>query len=196
MLAESFWKEGAAASGFRQREPTVGAAASEETEVRVAIDGTHLYVGVLARVSRPDGVIARILQRDQTVRFTEFETGLRYRGEDVVAILLDPFHDRRSGDVFVTNPNGPEFEALLSDDGQRANVDWRGVYRVASHRSGEGWSTEFAIPLRSLRYPADSGAVWGFNALRYIARKNEETVWTSWGRDPDGFHRVSTRATW
>ncbi len=191
-LSEPFWKEAPAATGFRQREPLPGELATEETEVRVAIDGTTLFLGVLARDSRPAGVIARILQRDQTVRISDFEPGLRYRGEDVVAVLLDPFHDRRSAYVFITNPNGAEFEGLLTNDGQQMNVDWRGVYRVASHRSPEGWSTEFAIPLRSIRYPADSTAVWGFNALRFIARKNEETVWTSWGRDPEGFHRVSS----
>ncbi len=191
-LSEPFWKEAPVATGFRQREPVVGQPASEETEVRVAIDRTTLYVGILARDSRPDQVIARIVQRDQAVQVSEFQPGLHYRGEDVVAILLDPFHDRRSAYVFVTNPNGAEFDALISNDGREMNVDWRGVYRVASHRSEEGWSTEFAIPLRSLRYPSDSGAVWGFNALRYIARKNEETLWTSWGRDPDGFHRVSS----
>ena len=190
-LTESFWQTGATASNFRQREPAVGQPATEATEVRVAIDGTTIYVGILARDSRPDQVIARVLQRDQVVRASDFEPGLRYKGEDVVAILLDPFHDRRSAYVFATNANGAEFDALVSNDGREINTDWRGVWRVASRRTPEGWSAEFAIPLRSIRYPSDSAAIWGFNVVRYQARTNEETVWTSWGRDPEGFHRVS-----
>ncbi len=189
-LTEPFWSTVPAATGFRQREPAVGQPATEPTEVRVAFDGTTIYVGVLARDSRPDQVIARVLQRDQVVRVSELEPGLRFKGEDVVAILLDPFHDRRSAYLFATNANGAEFDGLISNDGREINADWRGVWKVASHRSAEGWSTEFAIPLRSIRYPSDSTAVWGFNVTRYRAATNEETVWTSWGRDPEGFHRV------
>jgi hypothetical protein len=190
-LDEPFWKSAPAAANFRQREPVLGAAASEQTEVRIAIDGHAIYVAVLARDSRPDQLVARILQRDQVVRVSEFESSLRYRGDDVVAILLDPLHDRRSAYVFATNPNGAEFDALVSNDGKEMNADWRGVFQVASRRSTEGWTAEFAIPLRTLRYPADSTAVWGFNVVRYLARANEESLWTSWGRDPEGFHRVS-----
>ncbi len=191
LLTEPFWHSVPAATDFRQREPAVGQPATETTEVRVVIDGATVYVGVLARDSRPDEVIARILQRDQLVRVSDFESGLRFKGDDVVAILLDPMHDRRSAYVFATNANGAEFDALVSNDGQDMNADWRGVWQVAASRTAEGWSAEFAIPLRSIRYPADSAAIWGFNVGRYQARINEESLWTSWGRDPEGFHRVS-----
>ncbi len=190
-LTEPFWQSVPAATDFRQREPAVGQPATGTTVVRVVIDGTTVYVGILARDSQPEKVIARILQRDQVVRVSDFQPGLQYRGDDVVAILLDPMHDRRSAYLFATNANGAEFDALVSNDGQETNADWRGVWQVASSRTAEGWSVEFAIPLRSIRYPADSAAIWGFNVVRYQARTNEETGWTSWGRDPEGFHRVN-----
>ena len=190
-LTEPFWQAVPAATDFRQREPAIGQPATEATEVRVVIDGATVYIGILARDSRPDQVIARILQRDQVVRVSDFEPGLHYQGDDVVAILLDPMHDRRSAYVFATNANGAEFDALVSNDGQATNADWRGVWQVAASRTAEGWSAEFAIPLRSIRYPSDSAAIWGFNVVRYQARSNEESLWTSWGRDPEGFHRVS-----
>jgi hypothetical protein len=189
-LDEAAWRGASPADGFRQREPDVGQSATEPTEVRVAHDGATLYVGVLARSSQPDGVVARILQRDRIAR-VGFEPGLRFLGDDVIAILVDPFHDRRSAYVFATNPNGAELDALISNDGQETNLDWRGVFRVAAARSDDGWSAEFAIPLRSLRYPAAPGAVWGFNVVRFTARTNEESLWTSWSRDNEGFERVS-----
>ena len=158
----------------------------------MALDGGTLYVGIIAHDSHPDQIVARVLQRDQVAQVNDFMPGLRPRGEDMVAILLDPFHDRRSAYLFATNPNGAEFDALVSNDGKETNINWRGVFQVASQRSSEGWSTEFAIPLRSIRYPANSAAIWGFNVLRYEARLNEESLWTSWGRDPEGFHRVSS----
>ena len=53
--------------------------------------------------------------------------GLRFTGDDAITILLDPFHDHRSGMVFATNPNGAEFEALITDEGSELSIDWRGV---------------------------------------------------------------------
>jgi hypothetical protein len=87
------------------------------------------------------------LQRDRILSAESFRGGFRPAGDDAVAILLDPFHDRRAAFVFATNPNGAEFDALLSNDGEEANVDWRAVWRVATARGPDGWSAEFEIPL-------------------------------------------------
>ncbi|NIQ98884.1 MAG: hypothetical protein GTN78_01585, partial [Gemmatimonadales bacterium] len=127
-------------------------AATEVTEVRVVYDESTLYVGVLARDSGPETVIARILQRDRLMEVSPFDNLPRFAGDDAVAILLDPFHDHRNAVVFATNPNGAEFEALITDEGREFNVDWRAVWEVRARRTREGWSAEFAIPFRTLRY--------------------------------------------
>jgi hypothetical protein len=191
LLDEAAWGGVAAATEFRQREPTEGAAATEGTEVRVVFDETTLYIGVLARHNDSDGVIARILQRDRVMRASAFENEPQFAGDDAVAILLDPFHDHRNAVVLATNPNGAEFDALLTDEGREFNVDWRGVWEVAAQRTDEGWSAEFAIPFRSLRFPSDSDQPWGFNVYRVIRGKNEEVLWSSWSRANEGFARVS-----
>lgn len=192
ILDEEAWQVARAAAGFRQREPIEGADASEPTEVRVIYDGTTLYVGVLAYDAQPDRVIARVLQRDRIMAAEQFTLRPRFTGDDAVAILLDPFHDHRNAVIFATNPNGAEFDALLADEGREFNVDWRGVWRVSARRTAEGWSAEFAIPFRSLRYPnTDADEPWGFNVYRVIRRKNEEVLWSAWSRENEGFHRVS-----
>ncbi len=53
VLDEAVWQQAPVANNFRQREPIEGAPATEETEVRVAYDGSTLYIGVLARDDRP-----------------------------------------------------------------------------------------------------------------------------------------------
>jgi hypothetical protein len=190
LVDEAVWLQAEVAGGFRQREPIEGALASEATEVRVVYDTATLYVGVVARTSRPDAVVARILERDAVMR-VGFD-GLQFAGDDAVAILLDPFHDHRSGVVFATNPHGAEFDALITDEGREYNVDWRGVWQVAARRTPEGWSAEFAIPFRSLRFPADSKTgTWGFNVCRMIRSKNEEVLLSAWGRANEGLRRVS-----
>ncbi len=191
LLDEAVWQSAPSASGFRQQEPIEGAAATERTEVKVVYDATTLYVGIMAYDSNPDAVIARVLQRDRVMRGAEFGR-FQFTSDDGVAILFDTFHDHRNAMIFATNPNGAEFDAILSDEGREVNVDWRGVWRVAALRTADGWSAEFAIPFRTLRYPASDGeATWGFNVFRSIRRKNEEVLWSSWSRNNEGFHRVS-----
>jgi hypothetical protein len=191
-LDEPFWARAPVATGLRQREPFEGMAATEVTEVRVVYDDQNIYVGVLARDSRSDAVIARILQRDRVMETHPFEGGPQFAGDDAVAILLDTFHDHRNAVVFATNPNGAEFEALITDEGREFNIDWRGVWEVRTRRTADGWCAEFAIPFRTLRYPrgAEDGT-WGFNVYRIIRRKNEEVLWSGWSRANEGFHRVS-----
>jgi len=187
-LDEPAWALAPKVTGFRQREPLEGAAASEDTEVRVLFDHDTLYVGVLARDRDPRKIIARLLERDRLMR--PGDGRYRVAGDDAVFLLLDPFRDRRNAFVFGTNANGAEYDALIADESESFNSDWRAVWRVAAARVSAGWSAEFAIPFRSLRYPA-SGGPWGFNVYRVQRRKNEETLWSGWSRQDGGFHRVS-----
>jgi len=189
LLAEEFWQQTAIIRDLRQQEPDEGAPATEATEVRIAFDDKNLYVAVMAFDREPDRVVSRILARDQIM---EVHHDFQFAGDDAVAILFDTFHDSRNAFVFATNPNGAEFEALITDEGAEINVDWRAVWQVAATRNAEGWSAEFAIPFRTLRYPkGGQGDPWGFNVYRTIRRKNELVLWQSWSRDNEGFQRVS-----
>lgn len=189
-ITEEFWASAQVMSDFKQQEPDEGATATEKTEIRVAVDEENLYVAVIAFDREPDRIVSRILARD---RIMENHHGdFQFTGDDAVAILFDTFHDSRNAFVFATNPNGAEFEALITDEAGELNIDWRAVWEVAATRNAEGWSAEFAIPLRTLRYPeAIEGGVWGFNVIRTIRRKNELALWQSWSRDNEGFQRVS-----
>ncbi len=190
---ELFWERVPAITDFLQQNPNESDPATEMTEVRVVYDDEALYVSVRAFHSRPDQVVSRIMQRDQILEEDPFGQGeLLQAGDDVFAILLDPFHDHRNGVVFATNPNGAEFEALITDEGSSVNIDWRGVWEVAGTRTPDGWSAEFAIPWRTLRYPDASGEEpWGINFFRGIRSKNEQVYWRSWEREGGGLQRVS-----
>jgi len=191
VLDEPAWATAEPAGGFRQRDPHEGEAATEATEVRVLFDRDTLYVGVVALDREPDGVIARILERDR-IMTQGLDNTARFAGDDVVAVTLDPFLDHRNAFLFATNPNGAEFEALVTDESPTLNLDWQTVWRVAARRTGRGWTAEFAIPFRSLRYPrANREQVWGLDVERIIRRRNEDTLWSAWSRAEGGLNRVS-----
>jgi hypothetical protein len=191
LLDEPAWSVAEPATGFRQMEPREGEPATEPTEVIVLYDAKTLFVGVRALDREPDRILARILERDRVIR-AGLDSRARFAEDDAVALVFDTFHDHRNAFIFATNPNGAEFDGLITDERSSYNIHWRGVWEVAARRTLEGWSAEFAIPFRSLRYPPDPGEqTWGFNVERMIRRKNEQTLWSAWTRGEGGLHRVS-----
>ena len=96
--------------------------------------------------------------------------------DDRIEILLDTFRDQRSAFYFATNPAGALVDGLTFANGQ-LNTDWDTVWDVQTSRGAGGWVAEFAIPFKSLSFPAD-GRTWGFNVSRTIYRKLEDIRWT------------------
>jgi len=188
-LDEAFWRDAVPLGSFRQREPREGEPATEETEVRIAYDADNLLLAVDARDTHPAGPVARILERDRLL-VPGMPSGLDYAGDDVVVIVLDPSHDHRNAVILATNPNGAEFDALVTDEGREINTSWRGNWQVAARRTATGWSAEFRIPFRTLRATGTDG-VWGLNVARLIRRENEEVLWTGWRRGTEGLLRIS-----
>ena len=70
------------------------------------------------------------------------------------------------------------------------NQNWDGVWQVRTAISEIGWSAEFAIPFRTLRFPAGPAQTWGVNFQRNIRRRNETSYWAPLPRQFDLF-RVS-----
>ncbi len=75
-----------------------------------------------------------------------------------MAIVLDPFQDRRNAFIFATNANGAKYDGLITDESPGFNSEWRGIWEVGARKTAEGWVAEFAIPFRTLRYGAGEGA--------------------------------------
>jgi len=168
-LDEPAWAGADSIDDFRQREPREGAPATERTTVRVLRAGNALYIGVRAHDTAPRAVLSTQLRRDADLTV-----------DDYVTVLLDGFRDRRGAFLFRTNPRGARWDAqLVGFDNPDEN--WNGVWDVATTRDAQGWSAEFRIPLATLRFRPGASS-FGFNIERFIRRKNEQTLWRSWGR--------------
>src|SRR6266496_4541514 len=164
------WASADSISDFRQREPSVGAPASERTVVKVLRDATALYVAVRSYDADMRHVRASELRRDADLS-----------SDDNVQLLIDSFDDRRGAFVFGTNPNGAMWDAQLVGI-DNLNQDWNGLWDVVVTRDSAGWTAEFRIPFRTLRFHRGDDLRFGFNVRRFIRRKNEQDLWRSWGR--------------
>src|SRR2546428_212077 len=164
------WAGADSITEFRQREPSAGAPASERTVVKVLRDAAALYVAVRAY----DGDMRR-------VRASELRRDADLSSDDNVQLLIDSFHDRRGAFVFGTNPNGAMWDAQLVGI-DNLNQNWNGIWDVVVTQDSAGWSAEFRIPFRTLRFHRGGDLRFGFNVRRFIRRKNEQDLWRSWGR--------------
>jgi len=164
-LSEAIWHSAPKIGELIQRQPYEGEPASERTEVTLLRDDDNLYIGVVAYDSEPARAIGTQMARD---------AGLN--ADDRIEILLDTFRDQRSAFYFATNPAGALVDGLAFSNGQ-LNTDWDAIWQVRTSRTDEGWVAEFAIPFKSLSFPAGQDA-WGFNVSRTIYRKLEEDRWS------------------
>ena len=127
--------------GFIQQEPREGALASENTQVWVFFDERNIYVSARCFDSHPEREVVTELRRDQN-NITQNES---------FTIVFDTFLDRRNGLFFQTTPLGALRDQAIVDD--VLNSNWNTVWDVRTSRFEGGWSAEFAIPFKSLRYP-------------------------------------------
>ena len=74
--------------------------------------------------------------------------------DDRIEILLDTFRDQRSAFYFATNPAGALVDGLIANG--QLNTEWDAIWDVRTRRTAEGWVAEFAIPFKSLSFPADA----------------------------------------
>ncbi len=167
VLDEDAWKIAVPATGFIQSDPLEGQPATEITEVRVAYDAEFLYIGALCHDSDPSGIMINEIRKD-----------FGGRDQDTLEILLDTFADRRNGFVFTTNPEGAKADTQIANEGREVNANWDAVWWVQARRTSEGWTAEFKIPFKTLRFQAGDAHVWGINFARRMRRKNEMSYWS------------------
>ena len=173
-------------SDFIQQVPREGELATEQTEVWVFFDDDTLYVAARCWDSQPERMVANEMRRDSNALVQN----------ENFSVVLDTFHDRRNGYAFQTNPLGALRDQIFTNEGN-FNNDWNTVWNPRSARFADGWTTEIAIPFKSLRYTGSGPQVWGINLRRIVRWKNEwstlAAVPASYG--PSGMYKVSSAAT-
>ena len=192
VLGDGAWSAVSPATGFWQIQPDDGQAATQRTEVYVGFTDTSLHIGVVAYDDDPDGIIVTDSRRDSDLDNT-----------DAFLVIIDGLLDRQNGFVFGTNAAGIEYDGQVIKEATGSggtfgdggfNKSWDGTWRVQSKIGDFGWSAEFEIPFRTLRFGSDEKQDWGINFQRNIRRNNEVAFWAPLERNRN-LYRVSEAGT-
>ncbi|MCU0256525.1 MAG: carbohydrate binding family 9 domain-containing protein [Vicinamibacterales bacterium] len=163
-LTEDAWQAARVIEGFKQREPREGEDASFPTEVRLLVDASAVYVGVVMADPEPGRIVGHLTRRDE------------HSPSDWVRVFIDSFNDRRTAYEFAVNPVGVKQDRYWFNDGDN-DRGWDAVWDVATRRTERGWQAEFRIPFSQLRFPRQHDGRMGFAVMREIARLNEVNTW-------------------
>jgi hypothetical protein len=166
---DAAWKVAPPMTGFRQFDPGEDVDPSFRTETRVVYDDVYLYVLVRAYDPHPDSIVSLLSRRDVKT------------ASDQIKVMIDAFHDQRTGLEFEINPAGVKLDYAIYSD-LTEDITWDGVWDGAAQIDAKGWVAEFRIPFSQLRFHASDVNEFGFGVWREIARLSERDAWPVYRR--------------
>jgi Domain of unknown function (DUF5916)/Carbohydrate family 9 binding domain-like len=167
------WRTAQAIGAFRQFDPVEDGAPKFRTEAKVAYDERNLYVFVRMYDPHPDSIVSLLSRRDVKTP------------SDQVKVMIDSYHDRRTGYELAVNPAGVKRDYYTFNDSEE-DASWDAVWDVATRIDSLGWTAEYRIPLSQLRYADAPEHTFGFSVVRDIARFNERDSWPVYRRSRAG----------
>ncbi|MEO5567586.1 MAG: DUF5916 domain-containing protein [Gemmatimonadaceae bacterium] len=170
---DAVWQTATVIDGFRTFSPVQNGEPRFRTVAKVAYDEKNLYVFARMYDPHPDSIVNLLSRRD--VRTSS----------DWIKVMLDPYHDRRSGFEFAVNPGGVKRDYAIINDGEE-DQSWDAIWEVGTAIDSLGWVAEFRIPLNQLRYQNASDHTFGIMIWRDVARHNERYSWPNYDRSSSG----------
>src|SRR6266566_2820506 len=161
---DEVWRLAPPITQFREFQPKEDGDPRFATEAKVAYDDRYLYVFIRAFDPHPDSILKLLARRDVRA------------ATDQLKIMIDSYHDRRSGYEFAVNPAGVKRDYAIYNDQQEDDA-WDAAWEVATAVDSLGWAAEFRIPLSQLRYVPRGTNTFGFGVWRDIQRYPERVSW-------------------
>jgi hypothetical protein len=171
---DAIWAAAPAVGEFREARPSEGADPRQRTEFRVAYDPHNLYLFVRAFDTHPDSIVRLLSRRDDQT------------ASDQIIVMIDSYHDRRTGYEFVVNPAGVKADYAIYNDGQEDGA-WDGVWDVVTRVDSLGWTAEYRIPFSQLRFAASESVTFGFLVWRNLQRHTANYTWPLYRPTQSGF---------
>jgi hypothetical protein len=168
------WQNAQVIDQFLQYQPKKGAETRFKTEVRITYDDKYIYVLGRMYDPAPDSIVSLLSRRD-----------VRTASEQL-KIVIDSYHDRRTGFEFCVNPAGVKRDYYVYDDNNE-DPTWDGIWDVATKIDSLGWVAEFRIPFSQLRFANSADHTFGLLVVRDVARTSERISWPLYDNDKQGY---------
>jgi len=163
-LDESIWESAEWATNFIEVDPDENTDPSEQTKFKILYDQKNLYIALKALDSEPETITNRLSRRDGFVG-------------DRINVLIDSYHDLRTGFLFTVTAAGVRGDEFITDNGDNIDSSWNPIWSTKALIDDEGWTAEMKIPLSQLRFSNDPDQVWGLNIARNYFKNNELSAW-------------------
>lgn len=167
-LNESDWKNAKIINDFFRREPRQGDEIINKTTVYFLYDDKNLYIGAFCQDTLGiKGIRVQDLKRD-----------FNWGENDFFGIALDPQNLKQYAQGFQTTPYGNQKD-FQNFNGNFSDSGWNTLWNVRTKRTSKGYTVEFAIPFKSLRYnlPKDKNTIEiGVTLVRYSRKYVEEST--------------------
>ena len=163
-LSDAVWQQARIATGFFRIKEGKIHPSRLKTEVRILYDEEALYIGIYCE--EPDmGNLRETMTRSDS----------RVWHNDCIEVMLDTYRDRRNCYVFASNTLGAQMDERISNESV-FDMSWdaRWESKVRKHR--DGWTAEFAIPFRVLRFDPHN-TTWGVNFWRTHPMNGQSYSW-------------------
>jgi hypothetical protein len=169
-LDDEAWKGPPQITRLTQVYPIEGRPVSRDTEIWLRIDDRGLYIGVRCH-DDPAQIHAQQMVQDAPML-----------ADDRINILIDPFHDERTGYFFQVNALGNRQDALSTPEATGFRVEWDTIWYAKTRIDERGWTLEVLIPFQSVPLNPLSDT-WGFDIERNLPVVGERARWGNWTRN-------------
>ena len=169
-LDDLIWASVEWGSDFIEVDPDENTEPSVQTKFKIIYDQKYLYVALKALDLEPETITNRLSRRDGFVG-------------DRINVLIDSYHDLRTGFLFTVTAAGVRGDEFVTDNGDNVDESWNPIWSTKALIDDEGWSAEIKIPLSQLRFSSDQNQIWGLNVTRQYFKNNE---FSAWNRIPVG----------
>ncbi len=164
ILDEASWQNALRAKQFHRIQPIDTGYAHSPTEVMMAYDDSHFYLGVICFDTLPGKRPTESLRRDWN-----------FGSNDNFFAAIDTYNDQTNGFAFGVNAVGAQWDGIQSDGGN-VSLEWDGKWESKVQNYPDRWVAEFSIPFKTVRY-REGDREWGINFSRLDLKSNEKSAW-------------------
>lgn len=169
-LTDKCWRKAARVSNFTEFQPREGEKPEVNTEVVLGYDSENLYIGFICYESEASEIRGTFTNRDE------------FANDDFVWVVIDTYGDLQTAYEFGINPCGVQFDLYRTGNQENSNFDtcWESEAKV----SDNGWTAEFRIPFKALKFPKKDKSHWRINFIRTRPRESQYVYsWAAISRD-------------